>query len=298
MGDNGIQLTGTGDTMVDTFILTRVTDRSTLSRLREEQKVVDLYENRKAGQAAGTGNTVIKGITIANLRINKGALHLSRNNEPHGIRINDDGDPLRLRLLTSPLPPTYPKVAEEIAKQWRAVGVDVVVEVPKEKREFEDRVIHRDYDILLFGQPLLDNLDSYPFWHSSQIQVFNEETEESDGERRGTRLDANNLSQFTSFRADALLEQIRETHNATQRKKSLELLRDVFKEEVPAVVLYSPTYVFAVSEKTLGVDLGKLSLHSDRFLSMHRWFIKEGRTFKTGKSWLSFFGWLPSLVSS
>ncbi len=209
--------------------------------------------------------------------------------------MNDYGEELRLHLLTSPLPPTYPKVAKIVAEQWRKIGVDVVVDVPKEKREFENRVIRREYDVLLFGQPLLDNLDSYPYWHSSQIQVFEDPNGEATEEQLGLRLDANNLSQFTHFRADALLEQIRETHLPASREKALASLREVFREEVPAVVLYSPTYVFAMSEDILGVDLGKPSLHSDRFLSMHRWFIKRGRNFAPGKSWLDFFSWLPGI---
>lgn len=208
-------------------------------------------------------------------------------------------------LLTSPLPPSYPKVAELVAKQWRAIGVDVSVVVPDDKREFEDRVIRREYDVLLFGQPLLENLDSYPYWHSSQIQIFEEpsesdelseeEIEEEGPEAKGLRLDANNLSQFTNFKADALLEQIRGTRNEQVRKQTLDLLREVFREEVPAIVLYSPTYVFAMSKDVLGVELGRPSLHSDRFLSMHRWFIKQKRTFKTGTSWMSFFPWILSL---
>jgi len=282
IGENSIRLTETGGVIVDSYILTRVTDRKTLQRLREEQLLIEEYLKREED-----------GIGIANLRLEKGALRQRKGEEPHGIRRNDAGEPLRLRLLTSARPPTYPDVAEEVAAQWRRIGVEVEVDVPEDRQAFENRVINRDYDVLLFGQPLLDNLDSYPYWHSSQIQTFKEAPGENG--RQGVRLDANNLSQYTTFLADALLEQIRETHNPERRRDALKLLRDVYKEDVPAVVLYSPTYVFAVSEDILGVDLGKPSLHSDRFLGLHRWFIKQGRTFKTGSSWLSFFPWLSTL---
>jgi ABC-type transport system substrate-binding protein len=289
IGENAIRLTITGGTIIDTFILSRVTSTAEIKSMREEQKIVDEYLKREEG-----------GISIADLYLDNGTLRLKEEDELYGVRVDDYGNPLKLRLLTSPLPPTYPIVAEEIAEQWRKIGVDTIVEVPKEKHEFEDRVIRRDYDVLLFGQPLLDNLDSYPYWHSSQIQVFEDDSEDADDseeseEKRGLRLDANNLSQFTNFRADALLEQSRETHNPDLRKQTLDQLREVFLEEIPAIVLYSPAYVFAQSAEILGVDLGKPSMHSDRFLSMHRWFIKQGKTFKTGKSWFSFPMWLLRL---
>ncbi len=278
IGPNILRLTGSGGVHLDTYILTRTADRSTFLRLREEQKIVELYKSKEEDQLA-----------IYDLVLENGVLRMRKDHEPQGIRINDKGEPLHLTLLTSPLPPAYKTVAEEVKREWQQVGADVEVEVMEDRKSFEDRVIRRDYDVLLFGQPLLDNLDSYPYWHSSQIQVAHS------GAEKPLKLDANNLSQFTHFRADAFLEQIRETSNADERQKALADLRKVFAQEIPAVVLYSPTYVFAVSDEILGVDLGKPSLHSDRFLSLHRWFIKEGRDFKAGKNWFSFFGWLPTL---
>lgn len=295
-GENWIRLTASGGDIIDTFILTRSTNRTAFKHLREEQKILDMFMQSKNGveiseEESGTG-TLLDGIDISDLRVDEGILRIRENDESHGIRVNDNGEPLRIRLLTSSLPPTYPIVAHEIARQWKKIGVEVIVEVPEKRKEFEDRVIRRDYDVLLFGQPLLDNLDSYPYWHSSQTQALSEE-EDADNE---LRLDANNLSQFTDFKTDALLEQARETSNDLVRKQTLDQLRDVFREEIPALVLYSPTYVFAISEKILGVDLGRPSMHSDRFLSMHRWFIKEGRNFRAGRTWFGFFAWAFGLA--
>lgn len=279
IGENFLKLTGTGGVAIDTFVLTRVAERAPLTRLREEQNMVERYREEE-GEA----------INIADLRMEEGVLRLKKEGEPQSVRQGKDGEALHLRLLTSILPPTYRVVAELVREQWRVVGVESTVEIPDDRKAFEDRVIHRDYDVLLFGQPLLDNLDSYPYWHSSQIQMTRGEEEENTW-----KLDANNLSQYASFKADTLLEQIRETHDGKTREKALEALRELFREDIPAIVLYSPTYVFAVSEKIFGVDLGKPSLHSDRFLSMHRWFIKQSRDLKAGKSWWNFPSWLLTL---
>ena len=146
-------------------------------------------------------------------------------------------------------------------------------------------MLRRDYDILLFGQSLLDNLDSYPYWHSSGKQ------KQTDN-RNELLLDAYNLSQYSSLESDVLLEYIRRTRNPDERQRSLQELRDVLKEDVPAVFLYSPVYTFAYNKNLRGVTLGDLSMHSDRFLTLRHWFFKEERVFRPGKGWIKFFPWL------
>jgi hypothetical protein len=282
IGENALKLAGSGGATLDTYILTRTAERSRFAGLREEEEIVEHLLSKDGD------------LSIEDFRMDDGLLRRAKEGESRSVRLNRTGEPLRLRLLTSALPPTYRIVAEAVRAQWRSVGIDVSVEILESKETFEDRVIRRDYDVLLFGQPLLDNLDSYPYWHSSQIQARGEGREEGEEEKGAWKLDANNLSQYASFKADTLLTRIRETHDEKTREKALEDLRALFREDVPAVVLYSPTYVFAVSEKIFGVDLGKPSLHSDRFLSMHRWFIKQGRGFKAGQSWWSFPSWLRS----
>jgi peptide/nickel transport system substrate-binding protein len=94
-----------------------------------------------------------------------------------------------------------------------------------------------------------------------------------------------------------LLETVRRTADDKERQEALGKLQDVLKRDVPAVFLYSPLYTFAHRDDIWGVDLGRLSLHSDRFLGMHSWYVKLDRVFVEGKGWLSFFGWLSSLFS-
>ena len=205
------------------------------------------------------------------------------------VRHNDSGDLLSLTLLTSPTPEKYKQIGEILQKQWAALGVHLSVEVPKTELEFEERLLSRDYDILLFGQSLLDNLDSFPYWHSSGIQKLT-------GKKEDLRRDAYNLSSYTSFKADALLEVIRSTRNEKERAAALTQLREILKQDVPAIFLYAPTYTYAHQQSIQGIELGSLSLHSDRFLSLHNWFIKQERVFRAGKGWLSFFPWLGSFV--
>jgi hypothetical protein len=66
----------------------------------------------------------------------------------------------------------------------------------------------------------------------------------------------------------------------------------VLRDDVPAIFLYSPLYTFAVHQDLQGVELQNLSLHSDRFLTLHRWYLQEERVFQPGVSWWSFVPWL------
>ena len=115
-------------------------------------------------------------------------------------------------------------------------------------------MITREYDLLLFGQSLLDNLDSYPYWHSSGIQI----TEEGEGR---LALDAYNLSQYKSLEADTLLELIRKTGDLSERSQALNELNTILNDERPAIILYSPTYTFAYQASVQGIKIGSPSLH-------------------------------------
>lgn len=283
LGLNLIRMTDENDDIIDSFYIRRLNDPIAFQRATNEQQLVERFVQSRDGAIPERER-----ITVANLTVDNGYLRLRISKDPVGTRINDRGQPLEITLLTSSSPENYPKIAEELQDQWEQLGVKVHVVIPETRQAFEDRLLKRDYDVLLYGQSLLDNLDSYPYWHSSGVQKLT-------GERRDLRIDAYNLSQYASFEADALLETVRGQSTDEQRQEALSKLRNVLKRDIPAVFLYSPSYTYAHRSDLLGVDLGHISLHSDRFLSLHRWYVHQERIFKAGKSWLSFFGWLSSL---
>ncbi|OGJ56231.1 hypothetical protein A2635_03300 [Candidatus Peribacteria bacterium RIFCSPHIGHO2_01_FULL_51_9] len=283
LGENLIRLRNTKGNVIDSFYLWRTSDTREYRRASEEQRLLELFLYSKA-QAI----PLHERISVSDLFLDHGFLRRRTDNDTVDIRMNDEGKRLELTLLTSPSPLVYEKIAEVIQSHWRQLGVAVKVEIPDTREAFEDRLFRRDYDILLFGQSLLDNLDSYPYWHSSGVQKQTEN-------RGELKLDAYNLSQYTSFATDALLEVIRGTTREGERQESLKKLREVIKNDVPAIFLYSPLYTFAHKDELLGVELGDLSLHSDRFLTLHRWYTQQKRTFKTGRGWLSFIGWIVNL---
>lgn len=277
-GENLVRVTDAGGKIIDSFYVTVADTPDVFRAAEQEQTLMRRY--------VATRNKVpgVQSVTIGDLAMERGRLRPRKSSDAPSIRVNEKGEPLRLRLLTSAAPASYRTVAEKIAKEWQLLGVQVDVDIPADRAEFESKLLRREYDVLLFGQSLLENLDSYPYWYSGGIQKVT-------GQEKDLRRDAYNLSQYTSFKADALLATVRETSDAAKREKALADLRELLKNDVPAIFLYSPLYTFAHRSSILGIELGALSLHSDRFLSLQNWYVKEDRVFKKGRSWMSFLPW-------
>ncbi|MDD5041469.1 MAG: ABC transporter substrate-binding protein [Candidatus Peribacteraceae bacterium] len=282
IGQNLVQLLDPKGKVIDTTYVWRTTSTKEYRRASAEQLLVRQFIDSRSGSLPPDQR-----ITVQDLAVEQGMLRRRLENDKTDIRVNDRNERLTLRLLTSASPSTYRKTAELIRDQWAQLGVEIILDIPETRAAFEKKLIGRDYDILLFGQSLLDNLDSYPYWHSDGIQHLEEAP-------TGLRLDAYNFSQYSSFKADTLLTQIRQTFSEEERQEALGELRKVLAEDVPAVFLYSPLYTFAYHQDVHNVSIGHPSLHSDRFLTLHKWYILQERQFRPGKSWWSFIPWLLS----
>lgn len=280
LGNNLVRLTDTKGRVQDSAYVWRTADAKAYRRASEEQHLVQLFLASRAGNLSPDHR-----ITAVDIAMENGFLRRRRPDDPIAPRVNRQGKKLSLTILTSSSPSQYRHIAQSLAEQWKQLGVDVLVDVPDDRSTFEERLLRRDYDVLLFGQSLLDNLDGYSYWHSSGIQ-------KRTPLRTDLRLDAYNLSQYTSFEADALLETVRGSRAEREQNAALRKLRDVLGTDVPALFLYSPHYAFAYSKALRGVILGDLSLHSDRFLSLAQWYVKERRVFLDGVGWFSLLPWL------
>ncbi len=273
-----------GDPLDTTYVL-RTTDPLSFLRAEQEQELLAKFLRTKQTPLPPESERV----TVSDMTLEDGYLRRRRSTDPIDIRINARGERLKLRILTSPSPVQYKEVAQLVAQQWRTLGVDAEVDVPETYSAFEEKLVRRDYDVLLYGQSLLDNLDSYPYWHSSGAQ-------HTGASSKDLRIDAYNLSQYTSLKVDSLLEQLRASGDTAERARLFTELKAQFAEDVPVIVLYSPQYTFAYRTGLQGVVLGKPSVHSDRFLSLHNWYLEEERVLNDGVHWYSFFPWFFSLL--
>lgn len=180
-----------------------------------------------------------------------------------GIRYDKDDNALELKMVVrlydegSYQFEETKKMVDFLVTSWKKVGVSTQVQfLPVE--DFNERISKRDYDVLLVGQNLGYNSDTYSFWHSTQAGPLGQ-----------------NLSSYKSFRVDSLIEDIRSTFDLTQRATKLNELAKALKDDVPAVFLYRPIYYYAFDTKLTGLSMDGAVFPSDRFSNISSWNFKK-----------------------
>jgi peptide/nickel transport system substrate-binding protein len=143
--------------------------------------------------------------------------------------------------------------AEVIRSQLEDVGVEIIIEAYS-NLELQSKLIARDYDLLLYGQSLGYNLDTFSYWHSSQS------TE--------TGL---NLSNYQNSKADLEIEAIRESFDPAEHEEQLTNLAEIIATDVPAIFLYTPSYYYLVDTELTGLNFEKLLRPKDRFSNIEAW---------------------------
>lgn len=170
--------------------------------------------------------------------------------------------PLAL-TLTVPDSKDMRETASRLEISWRAVGVQVQIEIAALGDIRNDVIRPRDYDALLYGELLGPEPDIFPFWHSSQIS--------SPGL---------NLAGLMNRRADELLEKARVTMSRDDRAAYYREAQEIIADESLAVFLYNPTYTQAVSRRVHGIDAGILFAPAGRFADIANWYMKVERGWK------------------
>jgi peptide/nickel transport system substrate-binding protein len=170
-----------------------------------------------------------------------------------------NGVELRLTLLTD-RDPIRGLISSEIAKELADVGIAVTLAPEESTNLIRDFLIPRQYQAALFGwDPGLDP-DPYPAWHSSQA---------SDSGR--------NLAAYADEKADKLLEEARVTSNLDQRQQLYYAFQEVFRDDVPSVLLYHARDTYFVTDEIKGLQLGTLFSPSSRFRNVNEWSFEESR---------------------
>ncbi len=157
----------------------------------------------------------------------------------------------------------YTKAAEEIAKMWRAAGIQTSIRSISSRQLAREVLKPRDYQVLLYGEMLGNDPDPFPFWHSSQ-----------------TEYPGLNLSLFSNRTSDKLLEDARIAVEPATRDELYKKFQDILASELPAIFLYSPNYTLAVDKNIKGVSDNKIFIPSDRFNDISKWYTKTKWSWK------------------
>ncbi|MGD9404150.1 MAG: ABC transporter substrate-binding protein [Anaerolineae bacterium] len=174
-----------------------------------------------------------------------------------------DGVELAFTLLTTD-EPVMSGLAEEMARQWRAVGVEATIRAVTSDAAIL-LVRNRNFDAALVEIELTADPDPYPLWHSTQVES------------------GQNFAGFANDEADVVMEEARRTSDPARRLELYFAFQQIFAEEVPSLLIYYPIYVYAVNEQVHGVQLAPLLYPSDRFRNVHEWYVQTEEVVVTEK---------------
>ncbi|MGB9775096.1 MAG: ABC transporter substrate-binding protein [Anaerolineae bacterium] len=177
---------------------------------------------------------------------------------PPGGTVRTKGEGGFSFTLLSSTDPVQVAVAQEVARQWQAIGVSVnAVAVPP--LELRDRLERRDYQAALVELALPGNPDPYPLWHQTQITT------------------GQNYAGLDHRRISEVIETARITVDPTRQAVLYREFQELFADEVPAILLYQPVYTYGVGRKVQGVQIGPLMTPSDRLATISSWYIATRR---------------------
>ncbi len=151
--------------------------------------------------------------------------------------------------------PELRAVAAMLKEDWGKIGARVEVKI-FELGDFNQNIIRpRKYDSILFGEVISKDSDPYAFWHSSQ--------------RNDPGL---NIALYANSKVDKILESARVTLDTKERAKKYAQFEDAIKEDIPAVFIYSPDFIYVMSPGLSGVEIGELNVPAERFLNVYKWY--------------------------
>lgn len=165
-----------------------------------------------------------------------------RNGVPLSFELVTNADPSRIRL------------ADAIAEQLGAYGVEVVVSPLPATELVARRLIPRDYELALFGWEANVDPDPYLGWHTSQISEV-----------------GRNIAGFQDASADAIMEAARLTSDGGERRELYAAFEYRFAERAGSVVVLYPARLYVLPASMSGFEPGLLFQPSNRFRNIHHW---------------------------
>jgi len=180
--------------------------------------------------------------------------------------VRSDGEALLEFDLIVPDTKQLMEAAQLIQNNWEKIGVRVNI-VQAALSEIADKFIQdRTYDMLLFGNIVNFNTDLFAFWHFwHSSQRFHPGL---------------NLALFDNQVADELIESSRQSLDEQARVEDLHRFFEIIQEEVPAIFLFSPDYLYVTNNTLHGIEKSFILTPSERFSQVDRWWVKEARVFK------------------
>lgn len=159
-------------------------------------------------------------------------------------------------VITTSDTPELRQGAEEIAANLKEHGILTTVE-SFDATTLEEKIRTRNYEALYYGVQISRESQVYAFWHSSQR------------EHPGL-----NISGYTNPKADTALQNLQTETVDSERVKIWKQFINEFYTDMPAVFVYSPSYVYIHRDPLKFQMMESIHIASDRFLGIRNWYIE------------------------
>lgn len=170
--------------------------------------------------------------------------------------------PLQFSITTGDTPELR-QATEIIKAQLEKIGAKVNIDRVYEMGPLNQVIRNREYEALFFGQIINHESDLFSFWHSSQ--------------RKDPGL---NISMYSSPKVDKILEDAQKTINNEDRTSKYKSLVENFNKDLPALLIYSPKYLYTTTESLNNIEFKTLINPSDRFASVYNWYANKDHVWK------------------
>jgi peptide/nickel transport system substrate-binding protein len=174
-----------------------------------------------------------------------------------GMRARD-GVTLMVVLAANADVPSNVAVAQQLSGFLKTVGVDVKLALVSREVLLRDYLGPRAFHMAVVGWEAEGaDPDIWKYWHSSQANVTG----------------GLNFSGWSNPEADKALDAARATPYLSERTLHYATLQKAFATDVPAVILYTPLYVYATRAPATGVHLPSTDLlnPAQRFDTIDDW---------------------------
>lgn len=164
--------------------------------------------------------------------------------------------------LTTGNTPELKKASVLVKEQLEKLGAQVDIKI-YETGPLNQLIRERNYEALFFGQIINHESDLFSFWHSSQ--------------KNDPGL---NIAMYSNKTVDSILETVQKTSDSASRNNKYKDFVQEFNKDIPALLIYSPKYLYAVSPKLHNLSFETITIPSDRFISAYKWYASEDQVWK------------------
>ena len=89
-----------------------------------------------------------------------------------------------------------------------------------------------------------------------------------------------NIGLYDNKKVNSILESAQKTMSREDRLIKYKSLEGEFKSNIPAIMIYSPLYLYVTSNKLVNLNLSNITIPSDRFLSSYLWSADTDKVYK------------------